>query len=461
MQLLDRVAAPLPRAGAALGHPLAKLALGGLAVLVLLLVGYRFGDGLDLGPRGGTISANDATCAQRGCDIHLTATLANRAYAERLGIWEEIEPRMRMSQAFVLAATAHAGAVRGLSLDGKVFLKVDGVLYPASDRPVALATHHNTYLTFFPRYDMQGQPIFERSEGQLEVLVNGVEGPGDNRTLTFNYPLPGVSGDLEMPIAQVLMTIGAAMAALLFACTPCLVGSLTLGSLTTGTVASLAGKEAAAKVRSRLVKQTLSYLAALVVLYIAIAVAVNVFDLQTSDLRPMELLGGLVLLGIGALLVRGTAQGAWVEGKVWGVVGRVAPGFAGRRSGAAEAGLSPRTSSAMGASLAMVCSVAGAPTLTTAILLPLLVYAGLSSPAWAIVVIAVYLLVCAVPFFFVAVGWGEFLMNASMRLRNALLVASALLLVAMGILLVFSPETVANAISTPARLVLKPLQWLS
>jgi|GEM_PF-5594911 len=459
MQALGKLAIPWRGMGF-LRHPLAKLALGGMAVLLLLLIGYRFGSGLNLGTRSGTVSASDAAdCARKGCDIHLTATLGTRAYAERLGIWEEVEPRMRTAQAFVLGATAHAGSVRDFSLDDKVFLRAGGVRYPAARKPVAVSTHHNTYLVFFPKYDMQGRPLFEAREGQFELVVKGVENPQDQRTITFNYPVPAAESTSQLPLSQVLMTIGAAMAALLFACTPCLVGSLAVGSLATGAASSFAQQEARKSARSRLVRQTLVYLAGLVVIYITIAVAVNLLELQTEDLRPVELVGGLVLMVVGLALLRSSPPGVWVESGVWRMAAKVLPQV--RRGSAQPGGMGPKASTAMGASLAMVCSVAGAPTLTTAILLPLLVYAGLSHPFWAFLILLVYLLVCAIPFFFVAVGWGEFLLTASLRVRNALLIGSAALLVALGVLLVISPTVLAATVSAPVRLVLKPLQWLS
>lgn len=444
------------------GHPLLKLAAGALVIVALLLVGYRFGTGLDFGGQRGTVSTSDSeACARRGCDVHFTATLATQRYAERLGIWDQVAPRLRMAQGFVLNATTHAGTVRNIPLENKVFLQDGEVLYPAAGQPIGLSTHHNTYLVFFPRYDMNGRPLFERQAGQFNLVIKGADAAQTQRTLTFNYPLPATSG-AGLPLPQVLMTIGAAMAALLFACTPCLVGSLAVGSLTTGAATGSNRAAALQRARRAMIRQTLAYLAALVVIYLAVAVAVNVWKLQTEDLRPVEFVGGLVLLVLGLGLLRGSRLGLWAQRGLLGVLGKVVPGL--RKyggGGSPEVALDGKASSAMGASLAMVCSVAGAPTLSTAILLPLLVYAGLSHPIWAFLILLVYLAVCSLPFFFVAVGWGELLLSASLRTRTALLTTSALLLVGLGLLLVFSPATVADTVSAPARLILMPLRWLA
>jgi cytochrome c biogenesis protein CcdA len=422
-------------------------------------VGYRFGTGLDYGSWGGTVSASDnAACARRACDVHFTATFAGQAYAERLGIWDEVGPRLTTAEAFVLTATAHAGEVRDLTLDDRAFLRQDGVLYPASGRPIAVTTHHNTYLIFFPKADRNGRPLLERTEGQFDVLIKDPAGD-EPRVLTFNYPLVHAAG-ASLPLPQVMVTLGAAMAALLFACTPCLVGSLAVGSMTTGAAVSYDRKAARAQVRRRIVRQTLIYLAAIVVAYLAVASAVSLLDLEARALRPIELIGGLALVVVGFSLLR-----AWRP--LGGLYGRAVSGFrqiAARRDDDPQDRSAPEfdqgSASAMGASLAMVCSVAGAPTLSTAILLPLLVYAGLSHPLWAVGLLAVYLLVCAVPFFFVAVGWGEFLVTASMRWRTGILIASGVVLVALGLLLVVSPAAVAGMISAPARFALVPFRLL-
>ena len=439
-------------------RPVLMLVAGFVVVLLLLAVGYRFGTGLDLGARGGTVTASDAeACAALGCDVHFTATLATKAYAERLGVWDEIEPRSRMAEAFVVSATSHAGSVRQLSLENKLFLRQDGILYPAVGRPLGISTHHNTYLVFFPRYDMQGQPLLDRQTGELELLVRDIDVP--ERTLSFRYPL-FASNASRLALPQVFMVIGAAMAALLFGCTPCLVGSLMVGSLTTVTAAR--GSESLARLKSALVRQTVVYLAALIAMYLAAAVAVGLFKLQGDALRPVEVAGGLVLLAVGLGLLRGTTLAWRLRNGLSHLVASTL--LRGSPKGSAGGRLSPSlgqgTASAMGASLAMVCSVAGAPTLSSAMLLPLLVYAGLSEPIWAFLILSAYLVVSAIPFFFVAVGLGEFMLTASARMQGALTTVSAVMLIGLGALLVVSPAAVAGLVSSPARLMLLPLRWL-
>lgn len=443
-------------------NPIAKLGLGGLIVLLLLSVGYRWGTAISLGQEGGTVSVSDATvCLQRGGTIYFNVTFGTEEYLKKLGEWEAAKRRIRTAQAFVVNANTHVGTIRELSLEDKVFLRgPDGIIYPSVGKPIESTTHHDTYLIFFPRYDMRGEPMFERDSGTFDVLIRDV-GIFPERVFTFHYPLP-VSGRTSRPgLVHLAMLIGAAMAAMLVSCTPCLVGSLAVGSLTMGTAWSPAQQKAMEEIRAEMVRKTVYYLAALVVVYITIAVIINAFNIGTEQLRPVELLGGIVLLLIGLSFLRSWGPVARLENAFVRFVLRLAPGF---RSYVMEESPDPTfgadASSAMGASLAMVCSVAGAPTLTTAIILPVMIYAGLTDLYWSLIILAVYLAVCAVPFFLIAIGLGEFLYTASLRLRNTLLVANSFLLIGLGLLLMLDPQRVADTLSAPARLVLEPFRWL-
>jgi hypothetical protein len=443
-------------------HPVAKLGIGGLIVLVLLLIGYRFGSSVSLGNRGGTVSVSGARVTLRqGGNIYFNVTFGTEEYLKRLGEWERAERRIRTSQAFVLSATTHVGSIKDLSLDGKIFLRgPDGVVYPSVGKVLESAAHHDTWLVFFPRYDMKGEPLFERDEGSFDVLIRNVEKLPE-RVFTFRYPLPVGNRSSRPDAVYIFMLIAAAMAAMLVSCTPCLVGALTVGSLSMGTAWSPAQKEAIKQVRAEMVKRTVYYLIALVIAYIAIAVAINVFKIRTEQLRPVEFVGGLVLLVIGLGFLRSWKLVARLEDAVVNLVLRVAPGF--RKyvtDKTPDPSFGPNTSTAMGASLAMVCSVAGAPTLTTAIILPMMIYAGLTDFYWSLMILAVFLLVCAFPFFLIAIGLGEFLSTASLRFRNGLLVVNSFLLIGLGLLLLFDPQRVVNILSTPAELLVKPFRWL-
>lgn len=458
-----------------LANPLAKLSLGLFLVLVLLLAGYRFGGGgVRLGGGAGTFTVSDAEeCLRRGGNIYFNVTFGSEDYLRKIGEWETARRRSRLGQPFVISANTHVGSVRDLSLEDKIFLVFEGRQYPMSGKPVVSATHHNTYLVFFPRFDMAGQPVFDRTSGTFDILIKGVEFP--ERRLTFRLPMPS-AGRPGLDLPRLAMLFGSALAALLVACTPCLVGSLAVGSFTMGAAAGAAGeRDAMAKVRAAMVRRTLFHLAALIVTYLVVAQLTAAFKATTAYLRPAEVAGGLVLLAIGLGFLRAWGPAAVVEGGVRRALARFLPGAArgGRETeapvkpgnGASRRpddplGLDAGASSAVGASLAMVCSVAGAPTLSTAIILPVMVYAGVNDFYGSLLILAVYLMVSAVPFFLIAVGLGEALLTASVRWRRRLLVANGLLLVFLGLLLVFSQQRVADVLSAPARSLLAPFVWL-
>ena len=297
--------------------------------------------------------------------------------------------------------------------------------------------------------------MFQRENGTFDVLIRDV-GIFPERVFTFNYPVPAEGGTSRPSLARLAMLIGAAMAAMLVSCTPCLVGLLAVGSLTMGTAWSPAQREAMAEVRAEMVRKTLYYLIALVVVYITIAVVISV-----ERLRPVELVGGAILLLVGLSFLRSWGPASWLEGALIRAVLRVVPGFRRYVMGRTpDPKFGADASTAMGGSLAMVCSVAGAPTLSTAIILPVMIYAGLSDLYWSLLILAVYLAICAVPFFLIAIGLGEFLYTASLRLRHGLLVGNSFLLIGLGVLLIGDPQALADALSAPARLLLEPFRWV-
>lgn len=384
----------------------ARVVLGVLMILGVILYAYGPGSALRAGGESGVISANDAGRHLRhGSNIYFNVTFGSEAYLKKLGEWKNAQARLRSAQPFVISANTHVGNIGRLSLDGRVFLRENGTRYPATVRRLTGTTHHNTYLVYFPRYDMQGRPLFARESGSFEVVITGVDVP--ERVFTFDYPLPQSGAFTRLP--QMLMLLGSALAALLVACTPCLTGSMTVGALTMG-VSGGNGQQSLAGSRKRMVTSTLSFLTTLIGAYWLIALAAGVFGLQAEDMRVSEMIGGAILLLIGL-------------------------GFLIRAAGGGDYGLTSGQSSAVGASLAMVCSVAGAPTLSAAVILPLLVYAGINDWYWAGLILLVYLVIVAAPFFLIATGMGEHLARISLRWRQRLLAANALVLIGLGLLL--------------------------
>ncbi len=441
--------------------PLAKLGIGFALVILLLVIGYRFGGaGVSDRDQGGTINVSDAeVCLREGGTIYFNVTYGTETYLKKIGLWESAEPKLRYSQPFVFSASTHVGTIIDLDLEGKVFLSFDDILYPAVGKAIASTTHHNTWLIFLPKFDMQGNSIFDNEDGSFEIFVEGVDIP-EHRVFHFNFPLPLAAAGQISP-ERILMLVGATMAAMLLTCTPCLIGSLTVGSLAMGTIWSSEQNIAAEQIRKRMIKQTLYYLIALVIGYAAVAIAASTFDVSLESIRPIEVMGGVLLVIVGLIFLRSWKPIIQFENAVVRVVVKAFPAFSKFTTNEEPKGvIGSSSSTAMGASLAMVCSVAGAPTLTTAIIFPVMIFAGLNDIYWSLYILIAYLVVTAIPFFFIAVGLGEFLYKLSALHRNRLLVVNAFVLIGLGAMLVISPEGVAGILSLPARLILEPLSYL-
>lgn len=441
--------------------PLTKLAIGSLIVIILLIIGYKFGGAGISGQDGqGTISQSDAeVCLKAGGTIYFNVTYGSDTYLKKIGFWEQAQSKLKYSQAFVLNASTHVGTIQDMDLEGKIFLEYDGVQYPAVGEAFASTTHHDTWLIFLPKFDMGGNSIFNHDEGQFEIIIDGVDIP-DHRVFTFHLPLP-IAGGQQLSAKRILTILGATMAAMLLTCTPCLVGSLTVGSLAMGSAWGAGSENPSAEIRKNLVKQTSYYLIALVVAYAAVAIAASAFEISLDDIRPIEVMGGVLLMIVGLTFLREWKPVIWIENRVAKLIVKVIPSFSQFvTDDTPESELESNSSTAMGASLAMVCSVAGAPTLTTAIILPVVIFAGLDNVYWALGILLIYLLVTALPFFLISVGLGEFLLSLSLKIRKKLLIGNAFVLIALGAMLIISPEAMAGILSFPARLIIQPLSYL-
>lgn len=441
--------------------PLVKLSIGGLITILLLVIGYQFGGAGISGQKGrSSISVSDAeVCLKAGGTIYFNVTYGTESYLKQIGLWEQAEPKLRYSQPFIFNIGTHVGTIKDLDLEGKIFLDTNGEQYPAVGQPIQSTTHHDTWLIFLPKFDHAGEPIFEQKEGYFEIIINGVDIP-DHRVLQFDFPLPTAPATALAPM-RILMIIGATMAAMLLTCTPCLVGSLTVGSLAMGSAWGTDAELQSQQIRKSLIKQTSYYLIALVVAYAGVAIAASVFSISIEDIRPFEVMGGVLLLFIGLGFLRTWQPITKIENTIMKLIVKIFPKF---KQFITDEQLEPvldtGSSTAIGASLAMVCSVAGAPTLTTAIILPVMIFAGLDNLWWSLLILLIYLIITAFPFFLIAVGLGEFLLSISYTMRKKLLVGNAFVLISLGLMLILSPETVASVLSAPARWIIEPLSYL-
>lgn len=319
--------------------PLRWVAVSVAALAGLAAAGYGAAAALPLSGEqaGGAITISDAAaCArQPGCDVSFSATLITAEQAERMGIAKEVAPRLRTAQAFVVGANTHTGTIRSLSLDGKVFLRTQGEVYPAAGQPLQVSNHHNAYLVFFPKYDMHGRSLFDRPaqtggsgqtstsaihvhagvaaapatapEPQFTIIVRDIEGGLPEHILDFNSLTPAAGG---LTWAALLGLLGGFMAAMW----PCLF------QLTAYFIPSLAGISmqqaqqagALSALRWRVVTAALYFGAGIVLVYTA-AGALAGYAAQSFEgapwfetlRRPLGIGAGLFII---AMAVRMAAQ---------------------------------------------------------------------------------------------------------------------------------------------------------
>jgi cytochrome c biogenesis protein CcdA len=414
----------------------------------LLLFGMIFGSGVSPATSN-TISVSDFYFCLGRSNIYFVVTFGTEEYLKAMGLWEEVKPKLSTSQAFVIAANTHIGNIKDLDLENKVFLiDENGFEYPHIGRAMALTAHHNTYLVFFPRYDMMGAPLFEREQGKFDIVIRNID--FDERVFTFYHPLPtSRQGRLTPPnITTMIMLITAALAGLTLACSPCLLGALTVGSLTLGTTSSGPESTVGKRLKSMLVKNTVSFLLTFIVAYMLMVIATAAFNVGPEAFRTVEIIGGALLLVFGLSFLRVWGPVKRLENTLANFLIKLRPGF--RKYVTNEdlhsVNVDPKVASTMGTCLSFVCSTAGAPTLSMSLVLPLMVYAGLGNLYWSFMIVLAYLIAASIPFLLLALGLGELLLKHAAKMANRLLVLDAFLLVGLGVILLFSPGVILNAL---------------
>lgn len=345
--------------------------------------------------------------------VFFTVRYATPGYAEKLGIPEELLRRRGNSQLFVVSANVHRGALKGLTLERKVFLvDAEGRRYPSIVQPFLSSDHHKIFLAYFPRRNMRGEPLFE-GEGFFDLQI---EGFSQSRTFRFATPFPPES----VPnVKNLLMLTVAVTGLLILSLSPCAISTY---SFMTYIFATTTG-------RTRLVGKILAFGLG----YTAILLLGGGFILAFSSqmtrfpalLRPVEIAAGIfvLLVALSLLLPRKPASPT--------------PTFAERLSRAwtPEGGLVSHF--LLGLSLAVGC-LQCMGTVGLSLLLPLLAYSGLTSWFWGLTLLGIFALGLLVPFLLAAFGLEGALPSLASRVRlvKGLQWSCAVILVATGGLMV-------------------------
>ena len=425
-----------------------------LVTIVWLSSLYVSGSGVNFSSDAKTVSVSDLYFCLGRSNIYFVVTLGTEEYLTTLGLWDDVENKLSFSQPFVINANTHIGSIRDLKLDNNLFLVIDGVQYPHVGSAEAVSSHHNTYLVFFPKYDMEGNPLFERNTGNFEIIIENID---FERHYIFKYPLPiltNLSNSESLTSARILMLITAAFAGIMIACSPCLIGAMAVGSLTIASTVDSNNKSVKSKIRSKLIKNTLYFLISLVVSYMLIAIVIAVFKIDIASLRPIETLGGAILLIFGLYFLRVWKPVIKLEIIIYTLISKIHPNIKKyMRNKKTDFTLNPKSASTIGSTLSLVCSTAGAPTLSLSVVLPLMIYAGLSGLQWSFLIILIYLISVSIPFLLLTIGLGELILSKISQILNPILIINAFLLIGLGILLLGGLEFIFNLLSIIIRLI--------
>lgn len=394
----------------------ALLFLGFLLILVFLLGGAYFTpeflSRLNVDP----LTKTDVADVGRE-RIFFTMRYATPRFVERLGLGEEELKRYKNAQMFMLSANVHSGSLLDLDLNRRVFLQDSkGRRYPSIVRPFTTSNHHNVYLVWFPRYEMEGNPIFEAKDGFFDVVISGGERIGQTRAFRFETPLP--SEAVQDP-KFVLMFLVALSGLLILSLSPCAIATY---SFITYFVASTAGGPR--RVWHRVLLFGLGYTSILILgggLVLFLSSSIERFP---KILRPFEVAFGLLISGI-ALRLLVSPMGRW-EGASFK--------FLEKFLRAEPEGLGAGFWFLSGIALSVGC-LQCMGSVGFSLLVPLLAYAGLSNLYWGLALFGIFAIGLMAPFLISAFGMEEFLPSLTKRVRlvKVLQIGSVLILLAFGV----------------------------
>ncbi len=349
--------------------------------------------------------------------IFFTIRYATQRFMNRLGLDETELRRYKNGQLFVLSANVHSGSLMDLDLNRQIFLQDSkGREYPSIVKPFVTSNHHRVYLVWVPRYNMEGDPIFEAKDGFFDMLISGGEGIGQTRALRFETPLP--SEATQDPKA-VLMFLVALSGLLVLSLSPCAVATY---SFITYFVASTAGGPR--RVWHKVLLFGLGYTSILVLGGGLVLFLSSSLERFPRVLRPFEVAFGLLISGVALkLLISPMERREWGTFKFLEKLLRAEPeGF-----GAGFWFLS-------GIALSIGC-LQCMGSVGFALLVPLLAYAGLSNLYWGLALFGIFAIGLMAPFLITALGMEEFLPSLTKRVRlvKALQTGSAVILLAFGV----------------------------
>lgn len=189
--------------------------------------------------------------------------------------------------------------------------------------------HHSTAMLQFPKVDARGKSIIDKDTKQIELMIMGLEGPGDHKMITWKLPITypeglvtalpsgglGAAGTTAVAGLS-LATLLAFLAGFIIVLSPCLVDLVAIYiTLITGiTTQELMAKKDEARIRIRVIVSAVLFVSGFTIVYVFAGAIMGsmgqlIRNSETIDayMRPITIAAGLIIIYL-ALQVSGVLR---------------------------------------------------------------------------------------------------------------------------------------------------------
>ncbi|MFB6347392.1 MAG: cytochrome c biogenesis CcdA family protein [bacterium] len=427
---------------------------GGLIVLISIFVGgiYLIPRYLAANPYG--LQRSDAHEVDPD-DMYLDVTPVLPGMAKKMNLSRYVDKKDYQNKfPFLVALNTHTGNIRDVRLNegSKITLRgPDGQTYPPLEDPLAVSSHHNTYLLYFPSRDMEGNKLYKQEEGNLILRVAGL-GNHSVRTFSWYLPLKTISTS-NFTLTQWLMLAVAMCGAMLVVLSPCALELTIYYSGIVGAVLSEQGEsfeQESAPMKQlnnfgrwKLLRNLIAFTVGFTLLYAISGALVGLIgDGIKNPLGEygewFALFGGSIII-LFSLKLMGFINmsylrhlSRWIRNGLRSVF---LPGSFKQEEGKPvqpdQVNVSDSFLAGIGLSSGCLSCMSGA------VLYPLLIYAGIASWYWGFVTLGVYSLLIALPMMLITLGGWSWMNTLSHRktISKYLKYISGSMLLVVGILI--------------------------
>ncbi len=364
---------------------------------------------------------------------------------------------------FLISLNTHTGNIKDIRINTDqsqaLLYGPDHQAYPALEQPMALSTHHNSYLMFFPSKNMEGESFLDMESGYLALRVKSL---GQKQTRAFKWELPLKSPSaISLSLANWIMVGVAIAGAMLIVLSPCAIELTVYYSGIVGAVLSEYGRETSGQTTGEsmaltrqarwvLVENLLAFTLGFTALYgLSGAMVGLIGDGVKQPLGEYETiiayLGGGLIVYFGLNLL-GFLPLSWLNTLSARLTNRMKKLFTPESYRArkfSEGNRSVSNVNGLNSFLAGIGLSSGCLTcMGGAVLYPLLVYAGVASWYWGMITLTLYSILIAVPMMFIALGSADWMSTLGRREKFArqLKYVSGSLLMLVGVMILVGYE---------------------